>query len=571
MNNVTKICFFAAIFLQVIAAQYQGEKEKVALLMSEEDSFISTEFEEQILEQITAWEIMLMNNNINYEVITVDQLDHLHSGKFDCLIIATNLFLEEDEWTSLQEYAIEFGKLFISASIQINTGNNYLTNRDAIQKLTGLSNISLVTNSNQNFSQVLNGMNQFTQDIEPGKRILLSGDQEVYSLVHSSSSKNALGYLELNSQSTGIIERQQSALYYGSHEKSKFIWFGFNYNHIIGGEEDRKAFVKLILNSIDWLKGKQYTAIGQWPDQKKSAFVFSPLINGRIDLTEKLLSVLEDYKLTADFLITENAVKDPALLQELSPYGNFGLYLTNPNEDKKKIINLISALKNITSKEIEYIGTNNILPIVEMKKELIESGIKIVVLDSYQKTRVPFFLDAEKKLLIVPATYTRMSDKIIVPSLLSDLGSYDNIYLDGINHWILDADFCEDKTESEIRNYLSNLANWEEHFNQSNYATTSIDIYEWILKRDKISIRVKKTDADNYEIEVKNKNNTPVENLVIFISDKIIKNEPTLYEYNKISSLNYEYDKFENKLKILIELLKSYESRRIKISLNEIM
>ena len=37
------------------------------------------------------------------------------------------------------------------------------------------------------------------------------------------------------------------------------------------------------------------------------------------------------------------------------------------------------------------------------------------------------------------------------------------------------------------------------------------------------------------------------------------------------SDLNFEYDKYENKIRIYVESLNPYETKRIKISINEIL
>ena len=542
----------------------QADANKAALLMQDENYFAGTKDEKKIIEQITAWELLFLDNKIGYDVITPDDIDVSLNEKYSAMIIATDIILEMDQFNSLKEYSENRGRIFISGTISVDDDGKIISNNEVILKLTGINISRLNSNELKNVKQIFTGTNQLTSEINYKSCLLLSTSQEFYYTNVSGSTSKAIGYIDLDGKQ---VEQAKTSIVYGYNINTKFIWCGFDMTDLIGGESEKQLFAKFVLNSLNWLNGITYSQIRN-TKLSRIPFLFSPILNGRIDQTDKVIRLISDFNLKPYFLITESAVNDSALLNEFSDLGEFGLKIDDMNKTTADLNRLINTLEKNVSRKIKYISASDINRVIKYREELVNAGINVVFLYSNSETYIPFFIDNMKELLIIPETYFYKINQNEISSLQVLAEAVNDQYNESVINIGFDPVLCESEDEKKLRRFLSDL------FDRSNPRQTIHtgydlnSLYNWFQVKDELTSNVRLDRNGNLELELGNRNDIKVEDLFFILTTDELKTEPVLYENNQISTLNFTFDKNKKELKIFIEELKSYETKRIRIVLN---
>lgn len=537
--------------------------DKVAVIMQNEDSFTGTKNERLILEQITAWELMLMDSKIGYDVITPDDIDVSLSENYSALIIATNIVIDKDQWFSLKEYSENSGRIIFSGTISVNEDEYIISYNEVVNQLTGLTISQFSSKELKSVKQIFTGVNQHTSGISYKSSLLLTLSENIYCTDITGSSGETIGYLDWSSATVPA----QTSLLYGIRGNMKYIWCGFNINNIIGGNSDKELFNQFIKNSSGWLSGRTYTQIGN-SQLDKFSFIVSPIINGRIDQTEKLKALIDEFQLHPFFLISETAVYDSALLIELKSLGEFGLKINDPDKSISNLGELVQSLKKITKKQIEYVSINDINSVIKYRQEILSEGIKIIFLSGYNESSIPFFIDDDKELLIIPETYLYKNNPDNLRSLPLLVEAVYEQYNETLINLSLDLDLCSVEDDKRIKNFLSGT--FRKSLKTNFYTNIDLNrIYEWYRLREGIKLTATLNVNGRSEIELVNKNDVQVDNLFFIITSGKMTKEPFLYEENRISDLHFEFKKNKNELKIYVKELMPYQTKRIRIELNE--
>ncbi|QQS37413.1 MAG: hypothetical protein IPM56_05510 [Ignavibacteriales bacterium] len=552
------------VLFACVSSFTQVTKNKIALVMSDESNRVSAINQKKITDQVTTWELLLMKNNIDYEVFSQDEIINADPENFDFLIVATDLTFSEEQWDALKSFASVSGGIYFSSKITVDDKDIKLNFVQCIKQLTGLA-ISEYKNSKKlSARQVFTGSNRLTKDINDGESILLSLSDELYLSDEGNSNSYHIGYLD-NPESNVSA----SSIVYGYHENFKYVWTGFDITQIIGGVTDLILFGRFFNNCVDWFYENNFTQAGKTSGISKYQLSFSPVINGRIDQTEKILSVLSDSKITADFLVTETAVDDSVLLSNFIGYGNFGLLIPDLNSSIENLSVLLNTLEKNTGKKVDYISTYSVKNVIAYSEQLIESGINSVFISEGETRFTPYFLEESRNLLIIPESYWLDVSEGQLNNILNKAGSVSGSYHDGFMNLPMNLDLCDESTIKNLRKYLSELFQQNSGKSHSILSTNISLVNEWYRLKNDVNVKIISESNSEINIELINKNDSGVDDVFFLISTKSLTSEPMLYEGNRVSNLNFEYNKLKQELRIFVDHLDAYETRRIRVSLNE--
>lgn len=237
MKFISKIILIALSFTTVLFSQ-----NRIAIVLPTEIRETNKTSEPELINDITAFEIFLMQNKINYSVIYSDELTEKILQKFNALIFPTSVNISEDNYYSLEE-ALKNGIGIISfGNFNYSEDDSRL---DICNTLYGVESQQNSESNNQNFFQHFH-IN--TNLLRP------ANDFEL--LISSASVKNLYEVNNNTVFSFGCYDdnNQLTTSFYGFKSSGRFAHFGFSFSKIISDKKSVKAFENLLLSLFSWIQ-----------------------------------------------------------------------------------------------------------------------------------------------------------------------------------------------------------------------------------------------------------------------------------------------------------------------------
>jgi hypothetical protein len=510
-------------------------QSRIAIVYSSYTEKLSENHLKEITNQITFWELFLMQNKIQYEVIYEDDLKDGIEDDFDILILPSVYNISEEESNSIKLF-LNDGKSILSAKSRLNL--NQPEEYTLYNKSQSIFNFEVeeVEAASTNATQTLN----FNYVLKPNpnfdNKILLTLKNSLLAVDFNTDNLFSLG--KLNREE---IQSYQSSIACGKTGAGKFVWLGFNQDDIIGGDADIKEYKNILLSSLEWLKCNPKASIGYWPSDYLSSTIILIELNKflEVELIEKLK--MDGYK---PHLVLNLNQKIPDEIKTKFNNEDYILDLSNQDtqiELKKIISDTLTYLSNQDGIKIE----NIILAENDLKgldKDYLKSlGIKTVLINS-NINGLPSTLS--KNLITIP--FNKLND---------DNGGIDFIYYSP-------KVYCDSNPVDE---FLLSLANKN---SSGTWFTDLGSLFKWWTIRENLQTKLSTEEDEKLSLIITNNNSMEVDDIQLILDFTSIINTGLLTFKEENQLLDYSIDKRTGLIQLDINSVKARQSKKIFISAN---
>ncbi len=393
MKNKIYIVILLLILLPVISLF--AAQPKVALL----NSVYSENYQGKnwTVDHLTFWELFLMNNKIDYDVINDNDLESgISSSDYKAIIVAFSPYLSDEEIVSLQNFMNDGGSILSIYKTGFYDEKGNERNITAIQKLFSIKNIKEPEPDYESSNIYLEGDTPFSINIQTGTNIFVSNKYLITQKLEQDQNSYS-GYI-FNSDNT-----ISTSTTYGKNGRGNFIWLGFDVPQIYSGKEQKNALNKLLINSLNWLNDNTVFYSSTWPNDKKAAVVVSVDYKKNSKNIIGFIEELKDKNINPEIFVDPNTIIS-SNLNELKKDGEIGISLSdnyewrNINSRKNFLIQLKNEINDTSQQKTIPVKLSSANTDDANLNSLSSIGLKVINSDKSQKYLPELY---KNKMLIV--------------------------------------------------------------------------------------------------------------------------------------------------------------------------
>ena len=473
MKSLKKIFSAKAVLLIVIfLSEVIVSQSNIAILYS---GYTESKLDNPkiVFDEITSWELLLMENKISYKVIYDEDIESGIEDDFDILILPSVDYISEQEFVELTNF-ITSGNSIINAGSKLYTFDGYNNDLNNLARLFSLSNLRFLDDKTKNYLHTLdlNTLNGFNS--EDAGLIQIAGRNNLLVAPLDNNNFNSCGSIIISNDNV-----LYSSIIFGIEQNSKFVWTGFGINDLIGGKQDNDYFKKLILNSIKWM------------DSEKDAFA-------KLEYEGNNNPLL--------LFIEMNNALEPELLDAINKNGISFHLIVNPNIDlvdslKNKVIssNIILDLSPIIIKGQNEDILRNLVSKFEDKYSLKINSV-LINSELYSKEYLNFFSQLEIRNIFVNSNLNGIpeivgNDQIVIPISKKTKENLSTVFN---SIYYLPEFNCKANAEDSLLILLNNYAKRQNIF-------CSIEEFKnWWLTKSNLRVHSLKKNENGIEIDVSN-------------------------------------------------------------------
>jgi hypothetical protein len=537
--NSLKIIFSAKAVLLILlfVSEFILSQSRIALHYSGYSETKNFDNQKNVLDEITSWELFLMENDVSYKVIYDDDLEPGIEDDFDILILPSVEFISIAQLEALKNFQ-SAGKSILSAGSKLifnNAVGNGLSNLEDLFSLMYLKYIDGKQNSYLHTLNI-NPLNKFNLN-ETGTIQISNRNRLVYNEIHNSE-ENSCGYLIYQEN-----QNKNTSIRYGTIGKSRFFWTGFGLNDVVGEKDDITNFHQLILNALDWMDNKPdvYLSFEFWGSKLPSIL----FIENNNALEPELLDVLIKNNFHPQIVINHQSTI-PAFITDQSENDALVLDLTNLSENNSDIENLslvISDFEKNNNVKVISAFVNEFLTKSEYLKMFINFGIKNIFVNSN----------------ISGSPILHSEDLVTYSISKKNQDDFGN----GILQLYYSPKFnCKENTEDSLLTVLNNI-----DLKKYSFVTAKVLINGWKI-RENVSVKNIVAYDNRLEFVVSNQNVVEVNNIPVYINLPNNINGDNISITSNNISLILDYDLKNNLIKINIDRLFAKSNRKIVVNYN---
>lgn len=570
--------FILILLILLLSANIYAQKNKIALLYSEKTLSLPTENSAWLIENFYHWELFLIQNKFSYEVIKDGDLEDGLNDDFSLLILPVVKYLNNDALNSIKQFMRDGNSVLATMALGVYESDGKWKSWSNMEDLFGVRFISEIPQKEVSKVHTILGGNQFSTNIPAGFRLQLTTYDKPIEVKINSSTSYALGYFV---NSDALFEGKQASDYttsmvYGKYGKGNFVWLGFESSAVVGAKEHQSAANQLMVNVLNWLNNKLVVQLETWPGGKKSAAVISCDVEFKFNLINNALDLIERENVPAQFYILTESIDYPSF-KRLLKIGDIGFHGDGHDlfkwQDYDTQFNRLSSgidyLEKISSKKLiafrppETFYDNVTLDVMN------SLGVNVLSSDFIEDRAVPQFLKSHPNLLVIPKTgyddydifyrlkieqTNKQSDRY----LLDFLRTYDEGGLYSLNfHTQMQ---CQKEFVDALRKPIQEIKT------KDVWITTHNKVYKWWVNKENVKLNLKAIDDESYSLEIENKGNEIVDELILSLYKKNIS------ELTEIK-LNLEGKEVDNliipnqqKIRIQLPVIYPNEVKKLNIS-----
>jgi hypothetical protein len=532
---VSYLLIVAMIFLYSMNTIAQT---RIAILYSGYTEKFSDKFSPKIIDQITLWELFLMQEKIPYSVINDQDLEAGITDDYDILILPSVNAISEKEKNSMKEF-LNDGNSILSLGSKLTLdekGMFYATNN--LNDLFGIECEEFKGEELSIFHHI-NFIPSFNnQDSLTGSLLISTKFKPQISNILSNSS--TLGYVKINK-----YKIFQTSMSYGKSNNGKFVWMGFNFDDVIGGKNDSQKFKKLILNSLKWLDKEPDLWIKNFPDSKNSATVI--FIENNYGLKPDLIDRLNKEGIEPYLLFSPEQKINEEIVSRFKEE-NYILDLSNvlnkQGDSEQKILDeLIKANKKLNLSIKTVLISDSLINNRKTLNSLNETGINVFLFPT-NSPGLPSMID---------------NKFFMIPYYSTERNNYD---VGGVNFITYHSRVsCDDSSADD---FIENIS--EAKMSES-WVTNLQTLNTWWMKNTNISFSFTLDEDYSANLIVSNNNWEDVNNI------DLIFNWPYKFNLDQLSVksgndiINYSVDN-NGEINIKLDKIASHQTKRINIIFN---
>ena len=243
-KSILLILFLLSICFSSIFPQQQY---KVAIHFSNATELIESY---KLLEKITFWELLFLNNKIRYDVIYDSDLESGVSAKdYHTIIFPYTRAISNKGYNSVIKYLDRGGSIVAFGEFGIYDEKKNYIGLDRLESLFGVIHSSNISEKNMSSYLDLSDYPPLTNNISKKSDIQITAKNSPVLVEAISQNTISIGKMKIDS---GKNEIDRSLIVLKTKAQSKLLWFSFDPTEVIGGREDSKSIEHIIKNAIDW-------------------------------------------------------------------------------------------------------------------------------------------------------------------------------------------------------------------------------------------------------------------------------------------------------------------------------
>lgn len=521
MKIYLKIFLVILVQANFILPQSMGQ---IALLLPSELKGSDSVIYNKMIDDITSFELFLMQSNLNYNVIYTNELNDYEIGKFEVIILPSSFDFNQEDFESLNQ-------ILSKGTALLSIGNfNVIENDQKIDLYKRL--FDMECREKNDFS-----LPTITQSFHSNINEFITF--ESFDLLLSKKDKNIFYKPDdIRSFSFGCVNSQEeyTTSFFGYTVSGRFTHFGFSFSKILSEKSQVKKFEKLLLKTIDWLKKDSGIRISASESSKKQFMVVIDLSKGLLN-SERIINKIEDKNYPL-LLVSEDINKLKKYFRIYQDNIYYGINLKSVLDADS----IIQIIKNSTLKPkfllLEYYCFNE----RDIKKLSFEGIENILVYNKCEKKYYPLYN-------ILATSYDDFSsvtcseEKIFLLDILSRIN-------------------CEEDFLDKNLALIKKQSDFLIPYNREKL------INDFLISSLKLEYREKK---GLLEIIIQNPNDKEVKNLFLIVDKKIL-NQKLVYDLSingKSSSL--QKDNFRDNFKVKLNNLYPNSTTIIKIFFEDLI
>lgn len=538
-NFIKKNIYFIIVILILLGNATAIAQSSIAVLYSRYTENLSQNFVPKVIDQITQWELFLMQEKIPYDVILDNDLEAGISDDFDILILPSVYSVSSDELKSMKEF-LENGKSILTIGSKLNYDENgNFVGEENINQLFDIESKEFTGEELSlfhylNFNPVFDNNSKFDGLLQfSTKNFPLICDLPLQKGV-------SLGYMKIKE-----LKDFQTALVYGAKGKGKFVWIGFSIDDVIGGKNDVDEFKGLLVNAINWLARKPEVWISNYPDEEKSPTII--VIENNLSLEPEFLDKFAQEGIEPYLIFTpEQKISDK--IKDKFAQENFILDLSN-------IISNDSVSEQMFMDEFKKVNSELgfTISIILMPKSQIKNKS---VLNSLTELGVNIFLYPEN----FSALPSIINNKVVSIPYSTD---YQSLYnTSGVNFITYKSKIICNKNPED--DFLAKVLQFK---SLQNWTTNLQFLKDWWIKKNNITVSLNVVEENTIILEVTNKNLQELNNISLILKsfEEFDFDQLTISSADEV--IDYSIDKAGN-INLMINKIAARQTKRINVVFN---
>lgn len=521
MRTFLKIFLIILIQTNFILPQSTGG---IALLLPSELKKPESAIYNRMIDDITSFELFLMQNKLNYNVIYTDDLNEYEFGKFEVIVLPSSFDFNQEEFELLKQMLSKGTGLLSIGNYNVIEDTQKI---DLYKKLYDMEckekNDFLLPAITQSFHSDINHFIPF----ESFELLLSNKDENIF---YKTDYIKSFSFGCVNSQN------EYTTSFFGFSESERFTHFGFSFSKILSEKSEVKKFEKLLLKTIRWLKKDSGIWISGSDSSNKQFLVMIDLAKGLLN-SEKIINKLKEENCSI-LVVSEDINKLKKFFQIYENNIFYGIRI-------KSVINADSILQMLKSSSLKpkfLLLDENCFDERDIKKLSFE-GIENILVKNRCEEKIyslyNIFVASYEDFSLTPCS----EEKIFLLDILSKINC--------------EEDFL-DKSLTQIKKQSDLMIPFDRELLINDFLISS-------LKVDY------KEEKGFLEVKIQNPNDKEVSNLLLIVDKKILY-QKLVYDLRINGKSSYlQKDNLKDIFKIKLNNLSPYSTTIIKIFFEDLI
>jgi hypothetical protein len=562
MKNLFLIVFF---FAQIFVSTGYSKPPKIALHFSKKTQLLN----DQLIEKLTYWELFLINNKIEYDVIDDKDLESgIEAEKYPLILFFSTIAFSQQSFNELTRY-IEHGGSVLSFGEFITHNEKLITTGwERFESIFGVRFDDRIPKSKMSVTLDFADYLPISNDVRKLTDIRVTTKNSPIIAEPLSNKCKPIALFNDNREFPNKISAAAVVLFYNNSYR---VWYSIDPSEIVGGKDDIHAFEQMILNTIFLIRGDNIAWVeSQLDNNYRPVFVLFDLT---VDTkqSEDIIKIIKELDLYPGFIISSFKY-DIENIKLLSQRGDIVLYLKMPAKNLTKT----SSKEDYIEKQLnifQKITGRNINSVYFHSDSLNDTVIRIL-----KKNKI-------KNLFVSsPVISSTWDDGINVIHLSGTNNlrfrqiekenqqySLEKFYLDDLSRKTFSDKIpaivyktFPDCTDSELQRFGKFL----KVLKQSRNRIISVDEYIQLTEFGKeLKISITQTENEIIELYLTNRSNTSSNKVEVNFTSWQIRNCKSVSIVSDQMTVDYFFDQSSGLVKIFLENLKRNSTLKFDVSL----
>jgi hypothetical protein len=562
MKNLFSIVFFFAV---IFVSTGYSKPPKIALHFSETTKLLN----DQLMDKLTYWELFLIKNKIEYDVVYDKDLESgIEVKKYPLIIFFSTIALSQQSFNKLVSYIENGGSVLTFGEFITHNEKLITTGWERFESTFGVRVEDRIPKSKMSVMLDFADYLPISDDVQKLTDIRVTTKNSPIIAEPLSNKCKPIALFNDNREFQNKISAAAVVLFYNNSYR---VWYSIDPSEIVGGKDDIHAFEQMILNTICLIRGDNIAWVeSQLDNNYKPVLVLFDLI---VDTkqSEDILKIVKEIDCFPGFIISsfENNIENIKLL---SQHGDIVPYIkihttasakTSANEEY--IEKQLNIFQKITGKYIHSVYFNS-------------ESVNDTVIRILKRNKI-------KNLFVSsPVISTELADGINIillsgtnnlrfREIQKDKQQYnlEKFYLYNLNHMkfsnkvpaIVYKTF-PDCTDSELQQFGKFLKVLKQSGNKIISAADYIKLMEF---GEKIKISIIQSGNEIIELYLTNRSISDSNKVEVNFTSWQIRNSKSVSIVSDQKNVDYFFDESSGSVKVFLENLKRNSTLKINVRL----